>query len=337
MRTLINLKNSSSVEFPYFDENDAKRISEVNKGWSLSYVYNFSEIRDVYLFLKLHHFDNLNSFTNFCIGYKLPFVKTKWNKRRILEHLNALKNFLLIDSDYRIIRDVFNESQIGQLVSKEDLVTFKEIYFTYFRFKEIFSWFINPTPDSRYDFILNLDESQIVKNSKALFAFSNKSRFTDSFIYELEDDSTIYYINQMKNEDLMRFWDVFVKWGCELGVIEKFNLNNLNIRTHNKGLACSYVINTENKYFDLLSYVNENHKSRYIYLPHLVLELAIKFRMRVKDIQEQIINQYKIHKDYMSFERTSEIFVKKQEIKLGDKIFFPKYNDSYISHLILRR
>ena len=86
-----------------------------------------------------------------------------------------------------------------------------------------------------------------------------------------------------------------------------------------------------------MDYLNENHNNTYIYLPDLILELAIKFRLRVEKIKELIIEQYQIHKEYFSFERTSEIFIKKGDIKDGDKILFPKYKDSYISHLIIRR
>lgn len=338
MRSTINLTYSQSIEMPSFNEEEAKRISESNKGWSLSYVYNFSEIRDVYLVLKEYKFDNLNSFTEFCLSIHLPYIRTEWNKRRILEHLNALKNFSLIDSEYKIIKDAFPGSSIGKPIIESDLVTFKEIYFTYFRFKEIFSWFIDPTPRDRYDFIMNLKEDDIVKESRMLFMFSNKSRFTDSFLYDLKDEATVYYINQEKNEDLMRFWDVFVKWGTELSILEKFNLKNLDIKTvTGQGVACAYVVNPEEIDFDLLKYVNENYQTSYIYLPYLVLEIANRHRFKIERIHQLIIEQYKIHKEYLSFERTSEIFVKKKEIKEGDKIFFPKYNDSYISHLIVRR
>ncbi|UPT67961.1 MAG: hypothetical protein M0D57_04675 [Sphingobacteriales bacterium JAD_PAG50586_3] len=337
MKLTIDTLNAPMVELPSFDEDDAKKFSEYSKGWSLSYVYNFSEIRDVYIALKQSEFNTLNSFTEYCLSISLPYVRTPWNKRRILEHLNALKNFLLIDSDYRIIKDVFINERIGDPISETDLLIFKNIYFNYFRFKEIFSWFIDPVITNRFKFIDNLTESNIVQNSKAVFAFSNKSRFTDSFFYELKETPNIYFINNKTGEDLMRFWDVFIKWGLVLGVLEKFSLRNLDIKTlSNTNIACVYVVKGISR-LNLLQYVNDNYSNNYIYLPDLVLDLAITYRSRIEDIHTYIIEQYKINKEYFSFERTSEIFVKVNEIKEGEKIFFPKYNDSYISHLIVRR
>lgn len=340
MNTKVDLTHSKFIEIPLFSEDEAKILSQMNKGWSYSYVYNFTEIRDVFVALK--RFDKidfeLSKFFSYCQGINLPFTKTKWNKRRLLEHLNALKNFGLVDSSYKIVKDEF-VTEIGSALADQDKALFKRIYFSYFRFKERISWFINPTPLNKIDFVESMTEAVFVRKSLPLFVFSNNSRFTDSYIYNLDHSTPVYYIDSSKkNEDLMRFWDVFVKWGLELGILEKFNLKNLEIKTlSNKSIACVYAINDEFEGVDLLKYLNDNHKTSYVYLPHLVLELVMKFRQKVETIHKLIIDQYKIHKDFLSFERTSEIFVKRQEIKNGDRIFFPKYNDSYISHLIVRR
>lgn len=339
MSKKVDLTRSKFVEIPSLDDGEAKSLSQLSKGWSFSYVYNFSEIRDVFVALKKFRNTNfeLNEFFMYCESIQLPFVRTKWNKRRLLEHLNALKNFGLVDSKYMPLEVGFT-SEIGSNLVDGDLVIFRKIYFNYFRFKEIISWFIDPTPSDRIKFIEGICEAMFLHESVPLFVFSNNSRFTDSFIYSLENGTTVYYIDSNSDEDLMRFWDVFVKWGLELGVLEKFNLKNLDVRTLNdKSIACVYAINDSFNGLDLLEYLNVNHDASYVYLPDLVLELMTKFRQRVETIHQLIIDQYKIHKDFFSFERTSEIFVKRQEIKNGDRIFFPKYNDSYVSHLIVRR
>ena len=335
MKTTIDLTSSTKHEIPSFDETDARQIK--NKGWSFSYVYNFSEIRDIFLALKAHPFINLKEFTNYCEEINLPYEKTKWSKRRILEHLNALKNFEIIDSEYKAKGNIFANSVIGTPISLQDLNSFKEIYFTYFRFKEIFTWFINPNVADRYSFIENLKEKAIIKNTLPLFVFSDKSRFTDSFFNKLEDNSEIFFIDQKNGEDLMRFWDVFIKWGLVLNVIEKFNLKNLEIKTiTGKGIACVYILNDQIEDFNLLDFIKKKYKESYIYIPKLVLDIALTYRIKLENVHNIILEQYKIHKEHLSLERTSEIFVKKRVINKGDRIFFPKHNDSYVSHLIVR-
>lgn len=336
MSSIIDTTYSQRIQLPSFNEDDAKNIKK--KGWSFSYVYSFSEIKDVYLVLKKHAFTNLIEFTKYCIEIKLPAVKTKWNDRRILEHLNALKNFEIIDANYKIQQDVFSKSEIGIGLTEEDLTVFKRIYFSYFRFKEIFLWFVDPQANDRESYINALTEQEIIHRSKALFCFSEKSRFTDTFSFELKDNPLLFFIDLDSGEDLMRFWDVFIKWGLVLGTLEKFNLRNLDIKTiKGKGIACVYVLKEMDHEFDLFSYIKDKYVDTYIYLPTLVLDMAITLRQKIEDIHKIIIEQYKLHKENFSFERTSEIFVKKGDIKPGDKIFFPKYNDAYVSHLIIRK
>jgi hypothetical protein len=334
----IDITKSEYRELPFLDE--AAYQNRFQKGWSLSSVYNFSEIRDVYLALKQWGNEKfeLNAFFSYCLNINIPYVKTEWNKRRLLEHVNALKNFSLIDSNEQIHTDTFENSTIGSELTAEDLSVFRNIYFQYFRFKEIFNWFGgNPIANNSFDSISCLKENDILEKSVPIYSFSNKSRFTDSFIYELKNDTPVYYVDKL-NEDLMRFWDVFIKWGTSLKVLEKFSLRNLEIKTINdKHISCVYVVNNLHTNLNLIEFIKENFSGNYIYVPELVFQIATSFRLSIAMVQKFIIEQYKIHKEYLSFERTSEIFIKKQDIREGDKILFPKYNDSYISHLIVRK
>lgn len=342
----IDLRHSSRIEVPLINNNEARQLNE--KGWSLSYTYYLSELRDVYLALKITKFQDHNSFTEFCKSISLPFAKTRWDKRRVLEYLNALKNFSLVGPDYQITKRVFNNRVIGSPLTQDDLNVFREIYFDYFRFKEIFSWFIDPSPLSRLDLIKRINIGRIRNDSKPLFAFSENGKFMDSFIYDLEDSATIYSIRRnsldsegnkvLGGEDLMRFWDVFIKWGLTLKVIEKFSLKSLGIEVSSaKNLSCCYIINENPVDIDLVKYVDERFSNRYIYLPQLVFDIATEYRLSLEKAQTIIIDQYRAHREYFSFERTSEIFVKRGEIKADDKILFPKYNDAYISHMVVRR
>lgn len=315
----------------------AKQIG--NKGWSFSYVYHFSEIRDIYLTVKQHRFNGLADFTNFCISSNLPYTKTPWNKRRILENLNALINFELIDRNYEITKSVFNDSSIGNPITDSDLKIFKNIFLNYFRFKELHSWFIDLKKTGDYEFISQVNEADLQTNSKVLFTYANNGKFTDTFYYNLPNNLNIYRIDPDKYPEMLRFWDVYIKWGKNLKFIEKLNLNQIKSSSRNKtSESCVYIINNQEQNIDMLSFIRQNFIiENYIYLPDLVLKLIQEYRIKVETAHKLIIAFYKTHKDIVSFERTSEIFIKRGTIKENEIILFLKYNEAYVSHLILRK
>jgi hypothetical protein len=344
--TTIDFTNSPRIELPFIDEIAAKQFSK--KGWSLSSVYYFSEIRDVYLALRKRPLRGFDEFTAFCESLPLPFVKTPWNKRRLLEHVNALVNFSLVNSEYQVIRDVFTSSEIGAPLSASELHIFEEIYFTYFRFKEIFSWFVEPNPASRLELVQQLTRNDIKARAEPLFSFSEYGRFTDTWFRRLENNTPLYYLKHKfknsggkvvtGNEDLMRFWDCFVVWGVRLGLLEKFSLTDLGLKTvSGRDIACCYLIKRTTAKMNLLEYLDCQFRENHIYLPELVFRIATDFRLSVIETQRLIIEEYKSHKESLSFERTSEIFVKRADIRDTDKILFPRYRDSYVSHLVIRR
>lgn len=334
---ILDFTTSNFIEIPSLNADDARTVGD--KGWSFSFVYDFSEIRDVFLALKSHPFKGLSDFFSYCNQIELPFAKTKWNSRRVLENLNALKNFGLISGDYVPIKDVFQNSKVGTPLTNEELDVFADIFFSYFRFKEMLSWFIDFSQAGKINYVSGLNKNQVINQSRAIFTFSEKGRFTDSFTYSLASDSDIYYIDPTKKSELIRFWDVFIKWGTSLNVLTKVNLKHLSVSTQNsKSIACIYIVNESPINIDLLSLIKTLYGSEtYIYLPHLVLSIIVKYRIRVEQAHEIIIRFYKDFKEIASFERTSEIFIKKGRIRAEDNILFPRYNDSYISHLILRQ
>lgn len=352
MIDVINLASPVRTRLPYISHEEAQAF--LKKGWTLSSTYYFSELRDVYLALTLRDFQNIAAFTDFCNGIGLPFVRSPWQQRRILEHLNALINFSLVTPDYRIARRVFERSRIGDSITEDEKTVFREIYFDYFRFKEIFSWFVDLNPKSRLVLVEQLQKSDIIHRSKPLFAVSEGGRFYDTFFYDLKDDAEIYYLAHKTEEsdihdnavaktsgnaDLMRFWDLFLKWGTELGVIERFSLRDVGIETSShKKILCSFVLQDYPHEFNLLEFLSKRWRNaRYLYLPEVVFEIARTYRVSVEKSQDMIVNEYRAHRNYLSFERTSEIFIREGEISERDKILFPKYNGSYISHLVVRK
>lgn len=334
MNVLINPSKGSKKIIRSFDESEAKSINK--KGWSFSYVYNFSEIRDVFLALISIPYISLNDFYKYCGSISLPYVRTPWTKRRVLEYINALLNFDLIDENYFPKSNPFTSS-IGQNLTEKDLLVFKKIYFEYFRFKEISTWFFDLQQSGSYTLLDELNSNDITAKSRTLFSYSENSRFTDTFFYDLNSQPEFFQINQVTSEDLMRFWDVFVKWGTTLQVIEKFSLNSFGIKTSTgRSLACTYFVKPIGE-FNLLDFLKVHFSTTYIYIPDLVLKIAIEERAPIEEIKTLLIEQYVRNKDVLSLERTSEIFISKNEIKNEKRVFFPKYRDAFISHIIVRR
>ena len=347
MRNAIDLTTSLRRRLRCISHPEAQRF--LKKGWTLSSTYYFSELRDVYLALTLTDFHNIASFTQFCNEIHLPFVRSPWQQRRVLEHLNALINFALVDTDYHVAKRVFLDSRIGNPVTETEKAVFREIYFNYFRFKEVFSWFVDLNSKSRLTLVQELRDGDIINDSRPLFAISERSRFYDTFFYDLRDRADLYYLSPIEsdsngegttgNADLMRFWDLFAKWGTELGVLERFSLKDVGIQTSShKNIVCAFVLLDYPREFNLIDFISKRWpSSTYFYLPELVFEIARTYRVSVEQSHYMVISEYRTHKEHLSFERTSEIFLRGAEINEKDKILFPKYNDSYISHLVVRK
>lgn len=337
MTTYLDLSKSEDLILPYLPNTQFKERFE-GKGWSFSSVFHFSELKDIYLAIRLIGYTSKNEFTRRCLEeLRIRSVSTPWDTegRRILEHVNALINFGLIDSAYKIVdEDLFKNSKIGEEITLNDKEVFKRIYFSYYRFREIMSWFIDPASTNRENVIDIVNKKSMAFDSKVIYPFSTQSRFTDSFIYNLKDNTPVYTITKDENESnggILRFWDVFVKWGQELELIEKFNLKNLDIQLRgHKSLSCIYFKRPMDESFDLKGYIKQNYNSTYISIPKLVLRIATEFRFPVENIKKTVVKQCLDSSDQFSLQRTSEVFIRNTEIN-----FVPIVNDSYVSHILV--
>jgi hypothetical protein len=336
-KLFINLSKSEIKELQYISNEEY--LKKFNKGWSFSYSYSFIELRNIYLYLKKYGFKNLKDFTNICLKNNLHYEKKPWNTRKVLEQINSLKNFELITKNEEIkYESLFNSETNGPL-TKEDLNVFRKIYFSYYRFCELHSWLISP---DKYDEkrISQIDEKIAINSSKLIFPFKTKERFVDSFIFELMDSATIYRIadfDAKEAEGIKRFWDVYVKWGVTLGVASRYNLSDFNyeLSSNLKSPSVFYLHKNLDKNFNLVEYLFENHKgrySRYIYIPELVLSLAIKYRLSVTIVKKLILDAYRKHPEKVSLQKTSESLMKKTEINL-----IPQSNGFLFSHILLLR
>lgn len=328
----IDLSKSKQHELPFFNEEEAKQNSSSGKGWSYSFVYHFLELKNVFIAHKKFDYLSEDDFATKAINSGLPYNKTPWNSRRILEQSNALKNFGLITTTFGVEQNYFQESNYTSELNNNDWELFKKIYHEYFRFKEIHSWLLNPIQENHLSFLNQVTIDSLRQNSSPIFPFLMENRFNDAFIFALSDNTDVFRISN-NNGDLMRFWDVYVKWGQELKLIEKFNLKNLDYELANnlKSFSCVYYVNPERPNLNLSDFIKSEYQGNNIHIPKLILKIALRYRYRINDIKQMIIEQALANSDIFSLQRTSEIFIRDTEIN-----FIPKYRDSYISHLHLQ-
>lgn len=328
----ISLRNSKQYVLPFYREEQARQLSLANKGWSYSYVYHFTELKNIFIALRNIPYKGIIDFSKQVIASGLPYVNTPWDSRRVLEQLNALINFGLISKSYEVVNNSFIEQDYTVLLSENDLGIFTKIYHEYFRFKEIHSWLINPHQDDHELFLNKVTEYSMQHHSSPIFPCKIDSRFNDAFLFTLADNTDVFRIPS-KSADLMRFWDVYVTWGRELGLLEKFNLKNLDVELENsaKSFSCVYYVNPEKPKFSLLDFIRSEYQGRNVHVPKLILKIALRFRHRIDDIKQMIIEQVLADSNSFSLQRTSEIFIRNTEM-----YFVPKYRDFYISHLHVR-
>ena len=148
---------------------------------------------------------------------KLESINGKsWTLRNILEIVNALKNFHLISSSnnkpYNCKLFSYNRE-----LTQQDYNVFKDIYFNYFRFQEFHKLFIGNR---------DLSIEMLLSDSQPIYSISRGSRFTNNFLINKD---TLVEIDQKKTE-IMRFWDVYVKWGEVLGILKKYPLKAFGIQ-----------------------------------------------------------------------------------------------------------
>lgn len=340
---LYDISKSKRIDIPFMTNKEA--FEEYEKGWGYSFVYSLTEIRDVFLMVRQHGVKSIPDFLEKHVIDRIPYSKTKWKERRVLEILNALVNFGLIDKEYHILKpDYFVDSSAGTPLTQSEKNIFKEIYLNYFRFKELFLLYMNPELlFSNEKGIQNVMEYNLIHDSNILYSFMEQGNYVDSFFTQLEDNPTIYTIPEYnqdgdKNGGVKRFWDVFMSWGENLGFLEKFNMASVGCKlSNNKSFVCSYVLSEKGITTSLPQYLEEVYPNkRSIDLSQLVFKLCTDYRVSCDDAKEFIVNEYKANTEQISLVRTSEIFIKEREFSKKEKVFYPKYRDSYISHIILR-
>lgn len=348
MRKIINIKSSTIKEIPY------KSAEQLNLKWTFVNIYSLRELKDVYLIVK----DNQGATEKIICDQIHKQVKPenrpwlgsgKKIGRKALEPLTALKKFNLVDLENNVKKHVFNDSILNEELTENDKEELRQIFFDYFRFKELIEWF---NKDSIAQNITNLpiiDKNYVQTQTNPIFFFPYQNRFNDTFFYELNDNTDLYILKEKENNStalaMMRFWDVFLKWGTSLEVLEKFSFeytdyriqsNNENFKL--KVFSCAYFISNLKEDIDVIEFGRRYFSTNRLYLPELVLQICLNFRIPVEKAKQMVVSQGLNHKDFIGFERTSEIFVKVKEFNKSKKetFFFPMFRNSFISHLNLK-
>lgn len=325
--------------------SDAEAYDIIHKGWSLSFVYSFRELRDVFLAFQKYGQKNISvmEFSNRYVKDRIPYEKKPWDEkgRRVLEIKNALINFGLMDKDsLECKQGVFEVVETGTPLVESDLLVFRDIFFHYFRFLEYASLFISPSMSRREK--LALTEKQVLQESHALFYYGSAGGRVDTFFYDLKNPETVFKFPKSEEKGtvkggFMRFWDVFISWAKQLDLIARLNMKSQDI-TLSKGetfRAC-YFINPACK-VDVQQVLDEKFKRQLLIdISLLVMELCLSFRCSIEDAQQEVINYYHSHPYNVSIIRTSEIFIKTRELNERDRNLYPIYKGSYVSHIKLR-
>lgn len=342
MANIVDISETSTVYLDLISDQDAHNI--IGKGWSLSFVYSFRELRDVY-FAFLHHIQSgtVAEFSNKYVKDIIPYSKSPWDNdgRRVLEIKNALINFGIMDKKTRKCKDgYFNEVPPGAPMSEEDLNVFKDIFFNYFRFVEYASLFISPIMNIQEK--LQLSKDRILEDSRAIYYFSSAGNRVDSIFYTCPKPDIIYHFPITEDDNLakggyIRFWDTFLSWGTQLGLIEKLNMRTLgySLSTGKSFNACYFI--AKNTILDVDVILNLRfRKQSLIDVSKLVLEICLYYRVSIKVAQQAVLDFYHASSDRISLIRTSEIFIKETELNSNDRVLYPNYKGSYISHIKIR-
>lgn len=319
MKTEIKLKQAEVA--PIIPQTEPLE----GKKWSYSFVYFLEDLRNIYRLYDEYDIDSIPHLMQICKekGIK-SWSRKEWNLRNLLEQVNALKNFKLLETNgNRVTRSgLFSGTTPESPLSELELEAFKDIYFRYFRFVEFHRLMAGTAVDITADSML--------RHSTPIMYYMQDSRFTNRFIINLEPELDIEGIPD-EHADMMRFWDVYVKWGISLNLLRKYPLKPFGITTspNVKGLGIAYFYNKMPESFSLFDYISEEMEGSYLYIPDIVYSVMTNKRYSVEDITARIVEESVLKSDIYRAQSTSAIFVNEKETFL-----FPKIGNTYITHLL---
>ena len=294
------------------------------KRWSFSFVYYLEDLRNVYRLYDEYEIDSIPALLQKCkeLGMK-SWNGKDWNQRNLLELVNALKNFkwLSVDDNKVVRKGLFAKTCSEDPLTGDEKEVFKEIYFSYFRFCELHNLFIGDNG------IMN--ERNINESSPVIY-YMQDSRFTNRFITKSKAQTRIVGLAD-EHSDMMRFWDVYVKWGVSLDVLRKYPLKPFGINTvpQTKGLSIAYFYTKMPKDFSVFDYMLNEMQGLYLFIPDVIYSLIYDRHFAAEDVLERIVEESIANPNTFRAQSTSAIFINDKE-----NFLFPKIGNAYITHLL---
>ena len=319
MKTEINLKQAEI--FPIIPQSEPTE----GKRWSYSFAYYLEDLRNVYRLYDENDIDSISTLLKICEEKGMKSWSGKeWNLRNLLEQVNALKNFKLLETDGAKVLSprLFSATTPETPLSDSELKVFKDIYLSYFRFVEFHKLMAKCSVD--------ITEDTMLRHSTPIMYCMQGTRFTNRFILSLEPELIIAGIPD-EHADMMRFWDVYVKWGTSLDLLRKYPLKPFGITASPdvKGLGIAYFYQKMPDEFSIVDYMNKEMEGSYLYIPDIVYSAMTRLRYSVEDITAKIAEESVTRSDIYRAQSTSAIFINEKE-----SFLFPIIGNTYITHLL---
>lgn len=284
------------------------------KGWSYSFVYYLEDIKTIY---TIFYIENrpivIPELLKICIGNDIKSKSgKKWTNRNLLEVVNALKNFDLIDKTTNIAKAGNLFSAETTELTEEDKDVLRNIYRSYFRFMDFHKMFA-PVNDS----------------PTILYAFKEGLRFFNRFVRI--DKNEIYCIED-SHQDTMRFWEVYTKWGETLGLLNKCLASSFDTKINNLLYRNVYVCNLTrpmSKDFSICNYIQKKKAGKAYYIPDIEWDLITEFGFSVEAIKKRILHECNSNNFSFRLQKASFLTVDPDELKL-----FPIIGNTYMSHIL---
>ena len=289
------------------------REPEEGKRWSYSFVYYIEDLRNIYRIYDQYEIDSISVLLQKCkeVGLK-SWSGKEWSQRNLLEVVNALKNFRLLSLDGNHVQNkgLFSETKADSPLTAKEKGIFRDIYTRYFRFLTFHQFF---------------GDGSIV-----IICYMQGGRFTNRFILGIEPRLNVVGISD-EHADMMRFWDVFLKWGITLGMLKKYPLKPFGIKTIPavKGLNIVYFYKEMPKTFSVFNHIQSEMQGTYFYIPDIVYSIIVAHRYAVEAILRRLVEECTVRPDLYRAQSTSAIFVNEKE-----DFLFPKIGNAYITHLL---
>lgn len=285
-----------------------------DKGWSYSFVYYLTDIKTIYTILYNENRSiTIPELLKICQGRNVISESgKKWTNRNLLEIVNALRNFELIDkiSNKPIAGNLFSTET--ENLTEKDKDVLRNIYKTYFRFRDFHNMFVSAD---------NLPTM--------LYVFKEGQRFFNRFARI--DKNELYCIEDI-HQDTMRFWEVYTKWGESLELLNKCLASSFDSEIDNLLYRNIYVCNLTRPMpedFSICNYIQKKMPGNAYYIPDIEWNIIIEFGFSIESIKRRIIHECVSNSSSFRLQKASYLTVEPDELKL-----FPIMGNTYMSHIL---